>query len=156
MTKICSKCKIQRSLTDFYKNGKYKHSECKECKRLREKVRYAQNPQKIYARTQAYIKNNPEKQRQWQRDYTKRQRAKVLEYYGKSCACCKENNVEFLAIDHINGGGTKHLKELGIRGGSFYLWLIKNNFPPEFRTLCHNCNTSLGHYNYCPHQNKFL
>lgn len=162
MIKTCTKCFTKRLLTDFYKNGKYLTSECKFCRKLREKLRYEQNPQKIYARTREYIKNNPEKQRRWQNEHTKRQRIKVLEHYGKNCACCSENNIEFLTIDHINGGGNQHRKEIIERGearcggSGFYNWLIKNNFPEGFRTLCQNCNASLGHYGYCPHKNTLI
>lgn len=30
-TKICSKCKIEKSLVDFYRQGKYLRSNCKNC-----------------------------------------------------------------------------------------------------------------------------
>ncbi len=58
--------------------------------------------------------------------------------------------MEFLAIDHIDGGGTKHRKK--IRTGMFHWWLKKNGWPDGFRVACHNCNSALGHYGYCPHQ----
>ena len=78
----------------------------------------------------------------------------VLEKYGGLCECCKEDKIEFLAIDHIEGGGNKHRKELGINGGwNFCRWLIKNDFPSGYRILCHNCNQSIGWYGYCPHNN---
>lgn len=41
-----------------------------------------------------------------------------------------------LSIDHIKGGGNKHLKLIK---GNLYNWLIKNNFPTGFQTLCMNC-----------------
>ena len=74
----------------------------------------------------------------------------VFEHYGKVCACCGEDKIEFLAIDHINGGGTKHRKEVG-SGIHLYQWLRRNNYPEGFRVLCHNCNQALGTYGYCPH-----
>ena len=78
----------------------------------------------------------------------------VLTYYGKQepiCVCCGEKHIEFLCIDHIEGGGSKHRKEVG-SGSKFYLWLKKNNFPEGFRTLCHNCNAARGIFGYCPHE----
>ena len=81
-------------------------------------------------------------------------RVSALMAYGWSCACCGEDRYEFLAIDHINGGGTKHRKELsgGNRGGHpMYQWLADNNYPNGFRVLCHNCNVALGMYGFCPH-----
>jgi hypothetical protein len=81
---------------------------------------------------------------------------KVLRYYGGDvplCYCCKEPNVEFLAIDHTNNNGADHRREIGISGGyHFYRWLIKMNYPLGYRVLCHNCNMSIGIYGYCPHQ----
>lgn len=71
------------------------------------------------------------------------------------CACCGEKHLEFLSIDHINGGGNKHRKEMvnqGGSGGNIYWWLIKNDFPPGFQVLCHNCNMAKGFYGHCPHQ----
>ena len=81
----------------------------------------------------------------------------VLQHYSGGtphCACCGEKHMEFLCIDHIDGGGGKHRKEL--RGGSvlFYEWLRKQGYPSGYRVLCHNCNMSLGFYGYCPHQIK--
>jgi hypothetical protein len=38
-------------------------------------------------------------------------REEALTYYGKACACCGEDRVKFLTIDHTNGGGNKHRKE---------------------------------------------
>lgn len=68
--------------------------------------------------------------------------------------CCGEKEIEFLAIDHIFGGGNKEKKSLGVYGGiKFYSWLIKMDFPPRYRILCHNCNNALGFYGYCPHGN---
>ena len=87
-------------------------------------------------------------------DLLKRTRIKtrieaIIEYSpSMSCAICNETNVEFLAIDHINGSGSKHRKEIG--GGSHtYAWLKKNKYPPGFRVLCHNCNFKYGKKNNC-------
>lgn len=54
------------------------------------------------------------------------------------CADCGQDIFELLTIDHINGGGGKHRKEIGSR--NFYVWLRKNNFPQGYQVLCYNCN----------------
>lgn len=79
-----------------------------------------------------------------------------MQYGGIICACCKDTNFEFLAIDHIDGGGNRHRREVSTTGNrlvgiGFYLWLKRNGWPPGFRVLCHNCNFSLGAFGYCPH-----
>ncbi len=80
--------------------------------------------------------------------------AALVRYSGPvpCCACCREANLEFLQIDHINGGGTAHIKELFRQGMTFYRWLHGEGYPEGFRVLCSNCNFSLGHYGYCPHE----
>jgi hypothetical protein len=94
------------------------------------------------------------------REFSKHQRAKnkiaAIRHYsgGKmACACCGETTLEFLGIDHINGGGTKHRKKLGNPGGFvFYIWLRLKGYPLGYRVLCQNCNLVYGTYGYCPHQ----
>lgn len=88
------------------------------------------------------------------RKRSKQIRIDVINHYGGKCACCSESILEFLSIDHIDGGGKKHRKEIGGGGNTFYRWLIRNNFPEGFRVLCNNCNMSIGFYGYCPHQIK--
>lgn len=82
----------------------------------------------------------------------KKLRQTVINHYGGSCECCKESNLEFLAIDHINGGGTKHRKQMTGKFNSIYRFLKSNKFPTGYRVLCHNCNSSIGFYGYCPHK----
>lgn len=67
-------------------------------------------------------------------------RRRVFAHYGTSCACC--GVTERLTIDHINGGGTAHREEIGGSGHEFYAWLIRNDFPSGFQTLCMTCNLS--------------
>jgi len=83
-----------------------------------------------------------------------RTRVAVLFHYGGNppkCACCGEAHMEFLAIDHIAGGGTKRRKQLRANGAYIACWIIDNLFPPGFRILCHNCNMALGSHGHCPH-----
>lgn len=80
-------------------------------------------------------------------------REAIVNHYGNGdprCACCNMSGVEFLALDHKDGGGHKHRKEVG-SGPVFYRWIVKNNYPDIFRILCHNCNQSLGYHGLCPH-----
>lgn len=76
-------------------------------------------------------------------------RTKVLEAYGAFCKCCGEQRREFLAIDHINNDGADHRRAL--RTTSLTRWLVRNNFPAGFQTLCHNCNMAKAIYGACPH-----
>jgi hypothetical protein len=126
---------------------------------------------KLYAKE--YAKNNPQKVKDWaNKSYQKNKEAvsgrckeryqnkryTCLAIYSEGiprCSCCGESIVEFLSIDHIEGGGNKLRKVQGGSGG-FYNWLIKNGFPEGFRVLCFNCNSSIGFYGYCPHSMEEL
>lgn len=94
-----------------------------------------------------YYINNKERLRNLRLD--------VLKHYGgdmPSCKCCGENGLVFLAIDHINGDGNKHRKEIFKDGkGNIISWIIKNNYPDLFQILCHNCNNAKSILGSCPH-----
>ena len=77
-------------------------------------------------------------------------RVEALTHYGGKCACCGESKLEFLCLDHINGGGNEDRRQHGL-GTSFYRWLRTNGYPDGFRVLCYNCNMALGMYGSCPH-----
>lgn len=86
------------------------------------------------------------------RSRSARMRDAVFSHYGKACTCCGTSHLAFLTIDHIHDDGAQHRKEVG-SGSRLYEWLVKNNFPEGFRTLCYNCNS--GRYRnggICPHQ----
>jgi hypothetical protein len=92
----------------------------------------------------------------WYRARGRARRLKALIHYSGDpprCACCGETFFEFLAIDHIEGGGGKHRREIKNKFPCIIRWLSHHNYPPGFRVLCHNCNCALGHYGYCPHGN---
>ena len=100
--------------------------------------------------------------------YRARDRLLALQAYGGehpkcSCPSCEEDRLPFLSIDHINGDGSQHRKELRTAqkrtketfkhdrtagsdtepGGSvFFRWLRKNNYPDGYRVMCYNCNTA--------------
>jgi len=117
------------------------------------------NPEKYDAIDKAWREKNATSLKQYYKDYHQaresRFRQAVFAFYGGDnprCVCCGEGHREFLTIDHTEGNGAEHRKEIGC--GHFYSWLVKNNFPDGFRILCMNCNWSMGRRGYCPHQVK--
>jgi hypothetical protein len=121
----CYNCGKSKDEVEFYKRTRSidgLDNSCKECSKVR-------------------VRTSQQKLRRF-----------CLEHYGGQCVCCGIDNYEFLCIDHINGGGHQHRKEVGY-GSTFCRWLIKRNMPEEYRVLCHNCNQSIGYYGYCPHGN---
>jgi len=67
----------------------------------------------------------------------------VFNHYGRECVFCGERRFNKLSIDHPNDDGGEHRRSLKIGGGgiNFYIWLIENNFPQGFQTLCISCNS---------------
>jgi hypothetical protein len=58
--------------------------------------------------------------------------------------------MEFLSIDHVNGGGGEHRRKL--KTTSMYHWLRRQGYPSGFAVLCMNCNFAKGHFGECPHE----
>jgi hypothetical protein len=85
----------------------------------------------------------------YKKSYRENRRKIVLEKYGGKCLCCGETQQEFLTIDHVNG-------KLGRWDSGDYLIarLLNSSVSCEYRILCYNCNCSLGHRGYCPHQSR--
>lgn len=132
----CGRCKQYKPKEQFYPNRAYKdgvHVQCKTCS-LKD------------AASEASLVG--------QRGRGQRDRMQALiAYSGRNpkCACCGESENKFLCIDHLNGDGSKHRKEVK---NKVMRWLKKNNYPVGFQVLCHNCNLAKGFYGQCPHQTK--
>ncbi len=127
--KSCSRCKIPKPLVEFCIDRKSRdghHHCCKTC-------------------------DNGPNRSQTNRVWSWQLRVRVFQHYDLRCACCGEDNLYFLQIDHIHGGGNRHRKSLNLSGHTFYRWLIRHNFPEEYRTLCANCNSAIGYWGFCPH-----
>lgn len=100
-----------------------------------------------------YKKNKEEEKRKQKYKYRKELKLEILMHYGGSppkCACCGENHIEFLTIDHVNG------REKGDKktGGTLQYWIKRNNFPKGFQVLCFNCNCAKGFFGECPHKRE--
>jgi hypothetical protein len=126
----CSTCKSSKASDAFL-----------QCQTCREKTR-------LYMRR--WRATNNEHSTRYMRNWQRSRRERVLEHYGGHCACCGESEYEFLALDHIEGGGEKHRAEVG-QGSRMIDWILKSGFPDGFRILCHNCNQAIGYYGECPH-----
>lgn len=89
-----------------------------------------------------------------------RRKSEVFQAYGGvKCACCGEERMPFLTLDHIDGKGADHRRELfGNRrngaGEVMYRWLRKQGFPAGFQVLCWNCNWAKHSLGECPHQTE--
>ena len=80
-------------------------------------------------------------------------RSDVLTHYGNKCNCCGETEYKFLGLDHRDGSGNAHRKEIGKHSSqAFYTWVRRSGYPELVQILCHNCNLSKGFYGECPHK----
>jgi hypothetical protein len=151
-TKNCGRCGQEKEASEFWADKSKPDGlqwACKQCLSQCAKDRLEQEPGKCRAQKRDHM----QRKSRFYADKRRLDRTRVIAHYGGHCACCGEDRPEFLAIDHIDGGGNAHRRELGVRGGhEFVTWLIENDFPEGFRILCHNCNMAMGAYGICPHQ----
>lgn len=154
---ICKRCK-KNPLPPLKKR-------CEEC---RDEVLVGRNARakspeyravaKVYATK--WKAENPQEYKDSYRATKHRLRFAVIFHYGGECKCCGEDGLPFLAMDHINGDGAAHRRELMRASGTtsaksgegFYRWLRDNNFPEGYQVLCHSCNLAKGTGKLCPHQ----
>jgi hypothetical protein len=128
---------------------------CEQCKLIEFVPRRAGRYGQKFCSDECRYKGKLARNQKLKKGYRKRDRILCLEHYSNGCvrcSCCSEGRIEFLALDHINGGGHKERKTPGRKGSyGLWKWLIKNEYPVGYRVLCHNCNMSYGLYGYCPH-----
>lgn len=120
----------------------------KEQKRY--KAYYQANREQILERTKARQLANRPAHLAAKRKYYKKIRAEVINHYGGVCVCCGIAEIAFLALDHKDGGGAEHRREVGTTAMTH--WVRKNGYPPIFQVLCHNCNMAKHIHGGCPHQ----
>lgn len=142
-----NKDKLKEDRKEYYIKNKVKL-------RKVQKIWEEKNAEKIKQQKREWYKKHGDRENKRKKDEWKRLKLEVLTHYSNGtpkCVCCGENHIEFLTMNHISGGGNKHMKEIG--ASNFYRWLKKNNFPEGFNVMCMNCNFALGKFGYCPHKN---
>jgi len=137
--KTCSRCGVEKDKTQFDKHSSTKDKLqpwCRSCRNARR--------QELRIKKEGYYATERDRYREQHllscRKLYYRYKAQVLQHYGgDSPACsCGFSDRRALSIDHIEGGGCQHRKEIGA-GVNFYRWLVKNSFPEGFQVLCMNC-----------------
>jgi len=122
------------------------------------KEHYLKNKTLYKSRAMNWQKLHPDSKKKYQQKYVQKIRLKIIDHYTNGqriCMCpgCKVIEVKFLTLDHVNGDGKNHRKNIGY-GLAFYRWIIENNFPKILTILCMNCNFAKGKYGICPHLSK--
>lgn len=81
-------------------------------------------------------------------------RQELIAALGGKCARCGFADWRALQVDHVNGGGVRHLRAIKLSSPVGYLKLIRR-FPAEFQLLCANCNwIKLHERGERPHKSK--
>jgi hypothetical protein len=145
----CHKCKQEKPSSEFGVDRSQKRGfnyQCKKCV-----YEYRQRPE-VKKKVAAWERNHRGAQRRARRN----RRIEAIQKLGGKCECCGETQIEFLAFDHIHGLRGREFKRNGNDAGDALALRIRKEVSPEkeFRVLCHNCNSALGFYGYCPHKTK--
>lgn len=96
---------------------------------------------------QALIQDRNQKRWSIYRDLT-------FDHYGHACKCCGETAKRFLCIDHIDNKGNEHRRS-DKKARAIVRWLVVNDYPEGFQTLCYNCNMA-KRFGSCPHNGDKL
>jgi hypothetical protein len=100
------------------------------------------NREKVLSYSREYDKTrrvrDPERTKELRSNRREEIKAEVIAGYGGKCACCGETEIRFLSLDHVDGNGYLHRKEL--RNYNPYRWALKHRFPTILQVMCHNCN----------------
>lgn len=117
------------------------------------KINRLANPERTKAnRARHYVKHKEGILVKYKKKRTARRTAVIAHYSNgtNKCYCCGYTGLPFLTVDHINGDGAEHRKQIG--EGNFDSWAITNNYPFGFRIACFNCNRATGTAGICPHK----
>lgn len=112
------------------------------------------NKEAVRKRAREWYANNRERALAWHKQKAWNLRLEMIQAYGGKCVCCGESHPRFLTIDHINGGGTKHRRDIGWSGSSVAKYLRRMGWPQDgYQLLCFNCNCGRAFNNgICPHK----
>jgi hypothetical protein len=144
--KICRCCKLEKADKQFSpepRNTDKLDSYCRSCRANKRKLFRVNNPEKVKAKTKEIYYKHQDVLMEKAKNGHKNTKLEVFTRYSNGTPTCKQcgfSDLRALSIDHINGGGLKHRRLLGISGGSgFYHWLKRNNYPEGYQVLCMNC-----------------
>lgn len=126
---ICNKCgddKAESAFQDFMLRRRPSPITCRDCHLQKMKTWVGANIDRVRAARRRSVDNL---------------RMDVLNAYGRVCACCGVDHIVFLGIDHIAGATWDRGKRPRYETGqSLWARLRKEDYPPGYQVLCHNCN----------------
>jgi hypothetical protein len=163
--KICPKCDRElplESFNNYHKTKDGKQAYCRDCAKAFLQARRAENAKEIDKATWQKRKADPanfakrkEANRKWRennpdtykaiwkrtnRQYKEKVLAKVAGDKGLKCDNCGCDRIEFLEVNHKNGGGAKEYKHGG-NNKKLYAAILNGDRPTDdLNILCKPCN----------------
>ena len=162
MDKVCNICKISQPISNFYKSKTNKGGHRTLCKKCCNKITieyWKKNKERYYKNTNLDRQKNRKKWALYARKARQKNRLLAFKIIanGKKIECCKSKewncckdstNLNYLTLDHINGDGFKHRRNLikttsnWMGANDTYTWIKRN---PElaltkFQIICMNAN----------------
>lgn len=130
--------KIRKQQNDYYRDNR---EDMLVKQKARSKKYYDSNKEKILERVRFRIANNVDGARdrklQLARDRWKRDRDAMFVALGGAQCACWFNDVRALEIDHINGNGKEHRRNMS--NSTYRDYVISH--VDEFQVLCSNCHS---------------
>lgn len=149
--RLCKDCGRLLDKSNFKRQNRGKT--CIDCNRLRMRNWVVSNRDSVIISTKRYQSTSKfrDNQNRWARLKRRNRKHEVINHYSNGtnmCESCGFCDIRALTIDHVDGGGCKHRRDIGITSGwGFYKWLIDNGFPEGFQVLCANCQSIKRHTN---------
>lgn len=164
--KQCTKCKEWKNNNNFFKDNKMKNglsSQCKECRKEKDRQRYIKNREKLLKTSKQYNENNREKKLNYKKQYYEKNHQQIIskqKQYDKNYASINyqnqltiDDNVDIIEIDNV-----KYLRAQCAYCGSYYyptnaevknrIRVINGKTTGESRLYCSKgCKQSCPTYN---------
>lgn len=156
--KACKTCGKTKPLAEFHRQVNapdgYSYT-CKTCAGAYQKQHYEVHTAAYKETRDRWYTENRERIRAQTAAKHRERKIRVLQAYGGRCACCGEANLGLLTLDHVQGDGAAHRRELrhGKTSIRIYHWAEENGYPDKLQVLCWNCNSGSWHNKgTCPHK----
>lgn len=150
-TRICSKCKIEKTLNSDFFNLRTKitmkfRTDCKECQNIKQTNAYKQNSLYYKKETKNYRRILKEKNQKLLWDF----------FLKNPCVKCGETNPVVLELDHL-----RDKKYCVSRIIYSHTWESVQKEMEKCQVLCSNCHRKktvkdLGHYKYIKNIKDYL
>jgi len=136
----CRACESTSDMMDRKEHGNI----CRECYNKTHREHRRKNRHKYFNLEKhiEYQKTVPLEYKRYHvnKSYYKARLAAMKNYSPDLCCqeCGFDSHLSALSIDHIDGNGANHRRELN--GKNIVYWLKDNSYPDGFQVLCMNCN----------------